>query len=280
MPKAPRASKPAKTNAARPGVPAEAAKAFAEVEPHLAALAPEDLASINTDIPRAVSIAVGAVPHLAGLRADAAKLPHFDITNIDRLGTYALAAWYAHLLALPEVVASELTALLEEARPLREDLLLSAELLAHKSYFDRGAVKEIRAGQGNLDTANDLVALAALFTAGWSQVENKTPVTWAQVEQAAQLGPRILIALGARDQPGLKVSDVTSPGERRVRAYTLFVRAYDQCRRAATYLRWGEGDADEIAPSLFANRGGRKGGTEGEATEAATAPGGSETPEK
>ena len=272
MPKAPRASKPAKSNAARPGVPAEAAKAFAEVEPHLAA--------INTDIPRAVSIAVGAVPHLAGLRADAAKLPRFDITNIDRLGTYALAAWYAHLLALPEVVASELTALLEEARPLREGLLLSAELLAHKSYFDRGAVKEIRAGQGNLDTANDLVALAALFTAGWSQVENKTPVTWAQVEQAAQLGPRILIALGARDQPGLKVADVTSPGERRVRAYTLFVRAYDQCRRAATYLRWGEVDADEIAPSLFGNRSGRKGGAEGEAAEGGTPPGGSGGPEQ
>ena len=69
-------------------------------------------------------------------------------------------------------------------------------------------------------------------------------------------------------------------GERRVRAYTLFVRAYDQCRRAATYLRWGEEDADEIAPSLFANRGGRKGGVEGEGAEAAAPPGGSETPEK
>jgi hypothetical protein len=248
MPKDKSVSKPPKASAAKPGVPAEAAKAFAEVEPSLAALKPEELAPINTDIPRAVAVAVGAVPHLARLRASAAKLPGFDIAHLDRLGTYALAAWYAHLLALPAVVESELAALLDEARPLRESMLLSSELLAHTGLFDRDAVKAIRAGQGNLDTANDLVALAALFTSGWSQVENKTPIEWAQVERAAQLGPRILIALGARDVPGVPSPGAADPAERRHRAYTLFV----------TYLRWDEGDADEIAPSLFANRSPRK----------------------
>jgi hypothetical protein len=258
MPKAKTPPNPPKANAAKPAIPAEAAKAFAEVEPLLATLSPKELAPINTDIPRAVSIAVGAFPHIVALRADAAKLPLFEITNVDRLGTYALAAWYAHLLALPATLASQLAALLDEAKPLREAMLLSAELLAHMGYFDKNAVKAIRAGQGNLDTANDLVALAALFTSGWLQVENKSPIQWEQVEQAAQLGPRILVALGVRDQPGVKAPDPADPGERRARAYTLFVRAYHQCRRAVTYLRWDEGDADEIAPSLFANRGPRK----------------------
>ena len=269
MPKASKSPKPAKINAAKPAVPAEAAKAFAEVEPMLAALLPDQLAPINTDIPRAVAVAVGALPHIAALRDHAAKLPAFDITHIDRIGTYALAAWYAHLLALPEVVAGELTALLEDARSLREDMLLSAELLAHTGHFDKEAVKAIRAGQGNLDTANDLVALAALFTSGWSQVENKTPVQWSQVEEAAQLGPRILVALGARDQPGVKAPNPADPAERRARAFTVFVRAYDQCRRAVTYLRWNEGDADEIAPSLFANRSPRKVSSEPEPGEPA-----------
>jgi hypothetical protein len=280
MPNAPKAPKPAKANAAKPGVPVEAAKAFSEIEPILAALSPEDLAPINTDIPRAVAIAVGAVPHIAKLRAGAAKLPDFDVTHVDRLGTYALAAWYAHLLALPEVVASELSSLLEEARPLREDMLLTAELLAHKGYFDKEAVKTIRAGQGNLDTANDLVALAALFTAGWARVENKSPVQWEQVEQAAQLGPRILVALGARDQPAVKAPNPGDPSERRVRAFTVFVRAYDQCRRAVGYLRWNHGDADEIAPSLFANRGPRKASPGAEAAEPTASPPAPESPEK
>lgn len=249
---------PAPVAAAKPAVPEEAAKAFAEVEPQLAALAPSDLQPITIDIPRAVAIAVGAVPHIAKLRSRAAKLPDFDIASIDRLGTYALAAWYAHLLALPQAVPSDLARLLADAKPLRERMLLSAELLAHAGFFRQDAVTAIRAGQGNLDTANDLVALAALFTANWAQVENKSPVEWNQVEQAALLGPRILVALGIRDQPGVKAPGAADPSERRVRAFTLFVRAYDACRRAVTYLRWEEDDVDDIAPSLFANRGPRK----------------------
>ena len=38
------------------------------------------------------------------------------------------------------------------------------------------------------------------------------------------------------------------------------MNAYDACRRAVSYLRWNEGDADAIAPSLFARGGGRKPG--------------------
>jgi hypothetical protein len=35
----------------------------------------------------------------------------------------------------------------------------------------------------------------------------------------------------------------------------LLANAYDQARRAITYLRWNKGDADLIAPSLYAGRG-------------------------
>jgi len=251
-------SKPPKVSAARPGVPSEAAQAFATVASECAGLSPEQFIHINVDIPRAVAIAVGAVPHIAALRDQAAKLPDFEIRNVDKLGTYALAAWYTHLLALPEVHASRLAALLEEAKPLREGMLLAAELLAHKGHFNKKAIEAIRAGQGNLDTANDVVALAAVFAAGWPRVENSTTVEWSEVERASTLGPEILIALGQRDQPGVKLPDASDPVERRQRAYTLFARAYDQCRRAVAYLRWDQGDADEIAPALQTGRGGRK----------------------
>ncbi|MFO0589947.1 MAG: hypothetical protein U0441_20565 [Polyangiaceae bacterium] len=242
---------------AKPGVPSDSAKAYIEVQPLLAAIAPADVLRINLDIPRAVSIAVGAVPHLAKLRDAAAKLPGFDIANIDRLGTYALAAWYAHLLALPVSNESTVNALLEEAKPLREDMLDAAELLAKKKFFDKEVVKAIRAGTGNIDTANDLVALAALYTAGWSRVEHKSPVEWAEVERASLLGPEILVALGERDQPGVQLAAGSTPTEQRARAFTLFFNAYDQARRAATYLRWNEEDAEMFAPSLFPGRGRR-----------------------
>jgi len=250
-------SKSSPIAAAKPGIPKEAALAFADAQPSWAALSTQNLRAINVDIPSAVAIAIGAIPRLGELREAAAKLPDYDVSCIDRLGTFALAAWYAHLLALPEVASSQLAALLEEAKPLREDMLLAAELLAHKGYFDRRSVAAIRAGSGNLDTANDLVALAALFSAAWARVENRTTVEKPDVVRASTLGPEILIAMGARDRPA---SDGLSPAEVRARAFTLFANAYDQCRRAAGYLRWNQKDAGDYAPSLRPLRGPRRGG--------------------
>jgi hypothetical protein len=34
----------------------------------------------------------------------------------------------------------------------------------------------------------------------------------------------------------------------------LLAQVYDQCRRAVFFLRWNEGDADAIAPSLYTKR--------------------------
>jgi hypothetical protein len=246
-----------KASPARPGLPKEAAVALAIVEPEIAALSSSALLPIKVDISRAVSIAIGALPHLADLRPRlVAELPQHPIHITDKIGTYALAAWYAHLLTLPSTKAGgTLEVLLAEATPLREDLLVAAEALAHKKLLDPATVVTIRSGQGNLDKANDLVALAALFTQRWSHVHGKTTVALHDVERAAELGPLLLVALGAREQPGMSGSNPKDPAEQRVRAYTLFVNAYEEARRAVSYLRWHEEDVDDIVPSLF---GGRK----------------------
>jgi hypothetical protein len=48
--------------------------------------------------------------------------------------------------------------------------------------------------------------------------------------------------------------------ELRARAFTVFARAWEECRRAVTYLRWHEGDADKLVPSLRSNKGPRRRG--------------------
>jgi hypothetical protein len=249
-----------KASPARPGMPKEAAVALASVEPEIAALSFSVLLSINVDIPRAVAVAIGALPHLRDLRPRlVAELPEHPIHTTDKIGTYALAAWYAHLLTLPtSKTEGMLEALLAEATPLREDLLVAAEALAHKKLLDPETVTDIRSGLGNLDKANDLVALAALFTQSWSHVHAKTTVERKDIERAAELGPLLLVALGAREQPGPGASKPTDLAERRVRAYTLFVNAYEEARRAVWYLRWHEDDVDDIVPSLFATRKGAR----------------------
>jgi hypothetical protein len=49
--------------------------------------------------------------------------------------------------------------------------------------------------------------------------------------------------------------------ERRRRAFTIFSRAYKDAQRAVAYLRADFEDAEQIAPSIFPGRPGRRGAT-------------------
>lgn len=241
----------------KPAEPPRAAAAFASIQPELLKLAPESLGRINIDISQAVSVALGVLPGLAFLRPSIAELPGFKLDHFDKLETYALAAWYAHLLSLPPASASNpVQPLLEEATKLRANLLSDAEALATRGLLDQEAVQGIRAGNGQVDTANDLVALSALMGSRWDTIATKTAATAEEVHRAGDLGPLLLAALGVREH-----GSAASPAEaadRKVRAFTLFTAAYDQVRRAVIYLRWNEGDADILAPSLYKGRGGSR----------------------
>lgn len=231
-----------------------AANALAKVEAEMAALQPTDLAPINVDIPRAVATALGARPALFALRPRIVKeLPYFPIASLDELDTYALAAWYAHLLSLPaKPNESAHKPLVSEATALRSSLLVAAQALAHRNLVDPAHVEQIRRGLGHIDLASDLVALATLFTNSWSDIEGKTTVTLLEVERAQTLGPELLAAIGVRD--GAVRRPASQLADRRRRAFTLFARAYDDCRQAVGYLRWKAGDAAKLAPSLAGPR--------------------------
>ncbi|WP_437329039.1 hypothetical protein [Sorangium sp. So ce381] len=253
-PSAPLKKKPAPK---RPATPPQAAAAFDKVAPEMDALERDALLPINIDIPRAVSQVLGVLPGLLALRPlIAERLPTHDVGLVDRLETYALAAWYAHLAWLSSGGAQNgLKQLVEEAVPLRANLLGDAEALARRGLVDAETVAEIRTGNGHMDTANDLVALSALFSGSWPEIAGKTAATEEEVRRAGELGPELLASLGVREHgaaPG-----PSEAADRRARAFTLFVDAYDQTRRAVTYLRWKEDDIEAIAPSLYKGRGGR-----------------------
>ncbi|WP_437627106.1 hypothetical protein [Sorangium sp. So ce1151] len=75
------------------------------------------------------------------------------------------------------------------------------------------------------------------------------------MSRAGEIGPQLLAALGVREHG--KGPGPTEAADKRARAFALLVHAYDQTRRAVAYLRWNEGDADTVAPSLYKGRGGR-----------------------
>jgi hypothetical protein len=246
---------------ARPTPPESAARALLELRVRLLAIPAAAVLPVNTDVPHSVSIALGASPRIAELRPAAAEhLPLFDLANIDDLPSLAMAAWYAHLqwVASTDPGEPEFDALLARSTELRRTLLGDADALGQRGLIDAARVEEIRAGRGHLDTANDLVALSALFEEAWPRVANRTAATHDEVEESAVLGTKLLIALSRRGEAGAEISVVDDSEDLRARAFTALRVAYDQCRRAVGYLRWSERDADAIAPSLFSRRAPRR----------------------
>src|SRR5262245_20131721 len=228
-------------------------EAYLKIEPEIVALRPEEVVRITTDVARSCAIALGAMAAILSLRPQIEeKLPKHSVEQVDKLTDYVLAAYYAHLMASPPPRDVEkMQALAVVATPLREDLLVQADALAHKGYFDTAKVAEIKGGTGYLDLANDLIALSLLFRQAWSVVQGKTTVVQADCEKADKLGREILGAMGSRLQPNGEPTTVDQAMDKRARAFTLFQSAYESCRQAAAYLRWQEGDADVLVPSIF-----------------------------
>ena len=73
----------------------------------------------------------------------------------------------------------------------------------------------------------------------------------ADLDEAERLSDQIIGAYALRNH---RSAGLATSLDDRHRAYTVLVRAYDQARRAVTYLRWDQGDAELFAPSLWARR--------------------------
>jgi hypothetical protein len=235
--------------------PIGADKAYDLVRSDAAALPAGEVGRVTGHVPTVASTALGAWPNIEAYLGDIAKLHGFDLDALLKLRLYALALVHAHLLTLPMSEAeTRLKALLGEAAPLREALLTAAEGLALLGFVDAERVAAIRGGSGHLDTANDLIALAQLFRAGGDELLGKTRVAGSEVERAYELGMQIVEAVGRR-RVGTDDEGAASEYEDAcARLFRLVVRTYDQGRRALTYLRWSEGDVNELMPSLFVVR--------------------------
>ncbi|AKF09802.1 hypothetical protein [Sandaracinus amylolyticus] len=244
--KSPRIARPA-------AAPDEVAAAYQRTEKDIEALPKERVGRVNADVPTAVSLALGALPALESLRGELqAALKHPPLAEIARLHDRALAALYAHLHHAPKITVSE--ADLEEARVQRERLLASADAHVAHGQLDADAIAAVREGQGHLDRANDLIALAALFRGVWSELEGHTQVTDAQLDRATVLGTTLVAALGAKELGTGPATGGASWSDRRNRAFRLLMNDYDEIRWAVEYVRRHEGDAASYAPPLYLNQ--------------------------
>jgi len=235
------------------------ALAFIESQPDRDALRPEDLVRVNLDVPSAVATALGALPEVMAVRADVEKhLPAFDLKHFDWLQTYTMALSHAFAQSkssTPE--ADKLPELNVEGTALRDNFLVDLTTLARRGLVNSAAFNVCKGYTGYKNVATELQVLVNVARGSWSQIEGKCGISLEELDRADKIAAHMLRLVGLREQAPEMVA---AAAEERDRAFTLFVRSYEQVRRAVLFLRWDEDDADEIAPSLYAGR--RRGGTE------------------
>ena len=223
------------------------------VKDDLAGLKPDELLQVSLDIQQAVTTVFGVLPAVKGLREQIVKeLPTFNVVRFDKLEDYALmlSAANAKYLAATQP-PDDLAPLAEEAAEIRETMLAEATLLVRRGLVSDDKLEQLKGANGYKNVASDLLVLVNVMEEVWPQIQGKTLTTVDDLNTASRLSTRLTRVVGLREQnPAL----VAEAADRRLRAYTLLMLTYDDVRRAATYLRNDQDDADTIAPCLHPGR--------------------------
>jgi hypothetical protein len=227
-------------------------QAFEHHLPDLVCLDPVDILVVDVDMPRAVETVLGALPALRAFRADIVGLPGFDRSLFDAVEGYALAAAHAHGAWLTaQAPGDDLAILAAEATVVRDAIHAEALRLCGQGALSPHRIAGLRTPSGYRNLAFDLMGLAGALRQPLARLGTVTRLHPSSLDRAEALARRIVTAVGAREQVLVKVARAA---EDRQRAFTLLARTYDQVRRAIAFLRWNEGDADRIAPSLYGDR--------------------------
>ncbi len=214
-----------------------------------------ELIFINVDVPSATATILGAVPKVKALAAQLAALPTFDATTLEKLEPYALALYETHGAYIDAIrPPAEITELVAAAIEARDVLRANALSLAKHGLFDKESIDGYRGHTAHKVVSTDLLVLTRGFRRRWADIEGKSPITGDALERAEMINEQLISAIGAREQaPGI----ASAAQLERQRAFTLAAKTYDEVRRGVQFLRYHQGDAEMIAPSIYAGRGGR-----------------------
>lgn len=246
------------------------ATAYASVEEELLALTRDDLEVINIDLMPAINTAAGVIPEVETYRSQIVEqLPKFNLARFDKMKRYAMAAAYAHTVHLAATEPQDrLNPLFQEAVAMCDLLQSDLRTLANRKLINPEALKGLKGTNGYKLTQADLQIMVNIFRSNWANVVGKCATTEAELARAEKLVSWLIQAVGLKEQGPVERARTA---DLRLRAFTLFVRAYDDARRALAYLLWHDGDVDSVMPSLYAGRTRKKETTKSDIQPAAAA---------
>ena len=209
----------------------------------------------NLDIGQLVTAAFRVSPRVQQFEADIAALPlskHALIAAIPDLA-HAMSYVLGRVLAASKPVY-DVAALAEEGAKVLE--LISADLrtLMLRGVLPAGALDGVAPSPGYQALAKNLRTISSVARDNWSLIEGRSGLGIEDVKRASEISTAIYQQTAERtnDDPAVAALHLL-----RDQTFTLLMDAYEELRRAIGYLRYHQGDADDITPSLYAGRGGR-----------------------
>ncbi len=231
-------------------------KGYAVHQAEIAAVPDSALVAINLDIPALINTVTGAHHNLLVLRPRLVALAELEVARIDALETLPFALGFVHTrYEIATAPPAPLTALASRVLEKRDVLLAGLRMLERRNFIDATVFDALHGGLSYRAAALEALKAAHHLRALPAETLARSGLTLAEIDEATSLAGDLTDELGIRDLAPAVVAQVA---RERQAAYTLTVTAYDQARRAATYLLWNDGNVDEIVPSLYAGRSGRR----------------------
>ena len=232
------------------------ADAYAKYKDIIDAVPDSELLPINVDIASVVTMVCGAWPQIVALRSEVESLSHIDMAQFDSIEGLALSLGHAQSLYLAVNGPSEaLPPLAAEAQKTREVLLAEVKLLGKRGLIDASFADSFRGGPSYKTIAFELLALVNCLRTLPPAAAARIQSTAEELDAAEALMHSMTQELGARE---VAPAVVAAASHARQQNFTLLAGAYEEARHAIIFLRRKHGDADELAPSIYAGRGGRR----------------------
>ena len=226
--------------------------ALEALAPEYSLIAEEDFVPANTDVGEAAATALWAATRMETEReALASTFPSF-VAYLNKLVPVAQAAMQAQFdfdaASTPPESLPELEAKLSTARGL---LLADIEGLIRRGLLDRKDLPDTGTPNNHRNLAYGVGALVSLLRENWTKISARTALTPEELDEAQQLSQRMAVSVVGRERGPSALGKSTLV---RRQTFTLLFRTYDELRRAYSFLRWKDKDADDFCPSLYVNQ--------------------------
>jgi hypothetical protein len=176
---------------------------------------------------------------------------------LHRLPIVARAARQAQVEYVSTQKSEDLTPARDNVKRYYTRLHTELNSCVQRGLIDSTALTPAEPLLGYQETIQSTLVLVRLARTSWEKIQGHTQLTKEEVDEAERLALDLGHAIARRDQG---VESVPA-AELRVRALSLLIDEYDRLRQMVSFVRWREGDADSITPSIFTQRGRRGSGS-------------------